>query len=455
MSPWRAAIDQALLLHKQPGFATAFQQTALPDGMAVLIRLASDEGNRRKDMAQLLECEESHLQKAAADYLLTVCLFPGSDDVRALGLNSSADLSAAKEHHRLLLKWLHPDRSPENKAYAERVNQAWAALKNAAKNSPAPPPSPARPSLNEDAHAPSSGKFPLFLWGLAGLVVVLFAISALPDAEVYVADTGSGLKDDANQLASEPANADQDSQIERRLKALGLTFGESQNNKKTSQPVKPAVANGKQPVSKQAEKARQPGSKPNQMAQMTQGLEPARMPPPPAIKPDKVPVTVMAETALDEQGPAPAAAAANSSPGTKADAEPIPAANNPVPAVSSQPDLQAEGQALVAEFARRYKQGNSASFMQLFGGSATNNRGDRKAIEADYARLFINTSSRKIDFSQSKWIFREEVIQFKSVYAATVRRKGDLLPVTSKGRIELIMSLENGALRIQQILLNE
>jgi hypothetical protein len=93
--------------------------------------------------------------------------------------------------------------------------------------------------------------------------------------------------------------------------------------------------------------------------------------------------------------------------------------------------------------------------MQLFGSSASNNRGDRRAIEADYARLFVNTSSRKIDFSHSKWIFREDVIQFKAVYEATVRRKGDILPVISKGRIDLIMSLENDALRVQQILLNE
>ena len=105
MSPWRAAIDQALLLQKQPGLAAAFRSAALPDGMAVLIRLASDEGGRRKDLAQLLELDEGQLQSAAADYLLTICLYPGSDHLRTLGLNPPADLSTAKDHHRLLLKW--------------------------------------------------------------------------------------------------------------------------------------------------------------------------------------------------------------------------------------------------------------------------------------------------------------------------------------------------------------
>lgn len=453
MSPWRAAIDQALLLHKQPGFAAAFQQTALPEGMSVLIRLASDEGSRRKDMANLFECEESHLQKVAADYLLTVCLFPGSDDLRALGLNSSADMSAAKEHHRLLLKWLHPDRSPENQAYAERVNQAWAALKNVAKNNPMPSPLHARPALDVEAQAPPSGKFPLFLWGLAGLVVLLLAISALPDAEVYVADAGSGLKVDSDQIDSGQADANQDNQIESRFKAMGLTFGESQSIKKSSRPVETAAQKARQPATKRDEKAKLAVTKQNEIAQLLphKPASPAQ-----AAKPEKPQVATIVETAVVEKRPIQAAAVApNPGPRAIMDAEPIPTATNPAPVVSAGRNLQTEGQGLVAEFRQRYKQGNSGSFMQLFGSSATNNRGDRRAIEADYARLFINTSSRKIDFSQSKWIFREDVIQFKSVYEATVRRKGDLLPVTSKGRIDLIMSLENDALRIQQILLSE
>ena len=82
-----------------------------------------------------------------------------------------------------------------------------------------------------------------------------------------------------------------------------------------------------------------------------------------------------------------------------------------------------------------------------------NNRGDRQAIEEDYARFFSNSNSRKISFSNEKWQFREGVIQFRASYAASVRLKGELIPETSKGTIELVMSEENGKLRIQQILL--
>jgi hypothetical protein len=91
--------------------------------------------------------------------------------------------------------------------------------------------------------------------------------------------------------------------------------------------------------------------------------------------------------------------------------------------------------------------------MQIFSSSARNNRGDRQAIEEDYARFFSNSNSRKIGFSNEKWQFREGVIQFRAKYAASVRRKGELIPETSKGTIELVMSEDNGKLRIQQILL--
>ena len=101
--------------------------------LATLIRLASDEGERKKDLAQVLEIDESQLQIAATNYLMQICLYPGSSDLRVLGLNSAANLTVVKEHHRLLLKWLHPDRNSHNQAMAERVNQAWSALESTAK----------------------------------------------------------------------------------------------------------------------------------------------------------------------------------------------------------------------------------------------------------------------------------------------------------------------------------
>jgi hypothetical protein len=124
-----------------------------------------------------------------------------------------------------------------------------------------------------------------------------------------------------------------------------------------------------------------------------------------------------------------------------------------IPPVAAKRDLQAGGQALLAEFRQRYKLGDIGAFMQIFAQTARNNRGDRQAIEEDYARFFSNSSSRKISFSDEKWLFREGVIQFRAKYAASVRRKGELIPETSRGEVDMVISEENGKLRIQQILL--
>ena len=93
--------------------------------------------------------------------------------------------------------------------------------------------------------------------------------------------------------------------------------------------------------------------------------------------------------------------------------------------------------------------------MTDFSSSARNNRGNRQAIQADYAQFFSNSASRKIKFSEAKWNFRESVIQYKANYNTSVRRKGQIIPETSSGQIEIVMSKENGKLQIQQILLAE
>ena len=425
MSPWRAAIDQALLLQKQPGLAAAFRQAALPDGMAVLIRLASDEGGRRKDLAQLLELDEGNLQSAATEYLLSICLYPGSDDLRTLGLNPSADLGMAKDHHRLLLKWLHPDRNPDNQVFAERVNQAWSALKKRVKANPV-----AAADSRDVPDAPPSGRFPLFLWGLAGLAALLLALSSMPDSDIYVADAGPDEQVDAD---SQPAAAP-DSAFEKRLSDLKLSFGEIKSVVlPAAKPDKP----GTKPAVEKVQAVRERTLEPVKQKPVTTAVQPVLVDEPPA-KPIKSPSPGL--QAKSEPQPA------NADGFAKVEA-PVPPADEPVR------DLQASGQALLAEFRQRYKLGDINAFMQIFSSSARNNRGDRQAIEDDYARFFSNSNSRKIGFSNEKWQFREGVIQFRAKYAASVRRKGELIPETSKGTIELVMSEDNGKLRIQQILL--
>ena len=437
MSPWRAALDQALLLQKQPALAVAFKQAALPDGMPTLIRLASDEGGRRKDLAQLVGIDEIQLQSAATEYLLQICLYPGSNDFRVLGLNSASDMKAAKEHHRLLLKWLHPDRNPDNQILAGRVNQAWAAIKNNANSAVIAGYSIEDEDARDLQQAPQAGRFPLFLWGLIGLVAVLLIISIMPDSNIYVADSGSD-----TQAASMPGDAatndSNDGLIERKLNALELSFGaikkavlpvEKVKSKSSKELEKKTTLRSAKPVLKSAPERKQATLatkivKKNDVAMISQPKNnTAVVLPKPEENEDKLLVTVNA-IQLD-------------------------------PAIESRQNLQIEAQELLATFRQNYRIGNVDVFMRNFSRSARNNRGDRQAIENDYASFFAKSNSRKITFSNEKWLFREDVVQYTARYTATVRRKGELISDSSKGDIEFIMSKENGKLLIQQILLND
>lgn len=177
MIAWRAALEQVFHLQGNPQSLHAMQHAPLPDGMASLMRLVSDAGGLLQEVADSQAIPAAQLQTYIAEYLLAVCLYPHSSPLRVLGLNDSKNSALAKEHHRLLLKWLHPDRNPHNKQYAERVNQAWTQLKNLHGDDEQ------TQSLHELSnpryeHPPlPKSRFPLFLVGLLALSALLLAIS--------------------------------------------------------------------------------------------------------------------------------------------------------------------------------------------------------------------------------------------------------------------------------------
>ena len=154
-----AAWQQARALQDAPETLFALRAAPLPEGMTALIRLASAGGPEAD---------------TAGAYLQAVCLYAGSPPWRCLGLAPGADPALAKEHHRLLIKWLHPDRNPEAQVLAERVNAAWQALKAGALPLPvprhAPPPMPPR----------ARSRFPLFLAGLLAAAQALIAGTKRP-----------------------------------------------------------------------------------------------------------------------------------------------------------------------------------------------------------------------------------------------------------------------------------
>ncbi|MFZ9362747.1 MAG: J domain-containing protein, partial [Arenimonas sp.] len=162
------ALQQALRLRGQPDLLTSLQRAPLPPDMTGLIRIVTGE-------SAATDAERS----AAAAFLEQVCLHAGAEPRRCLALQAHDDLVTARSHHRLLIKWLHPDRNPGTQDLAERVNSAWTALKN-----PQPLPPGTAPDL---AVTPSRrSRFPVFLGVLLLAALALLALSLLPDAPVYV-----------------------------------------------------------------------------------------------------------------------------------------------------------------------------------------------------------------------------------------------------------------------------
>ncbi len=379
-----AAWQQARALRDAPEILFALRAAPLPEGMTALIRLASGDGPEAD---------------TAGAYLQAVCLYAGSPPWRCLGLVPDADPALAKEHHRLLIKWLHPDRNPEAQVLAERVNAAWQALKAGALPVPVP-----RPRAPPPPRARS--RFPLFLLALAAATAGLLALSLWPQAEVYPEMALPGvLVADAAPAAGEAVPA--------------LTAWTPDPPVAKKPPA--AAVNAKPPVA----------------AAQAKPVAPAL-----AAKPGP-PSPVNAATA----------AAPPSAPAPDAAPPAVPPAVALATAASRVPE-RAQGEALLREFEQRYRDGDLAAFMALFSSEASNGRGDVADIRRDYRRLFQRTRRREIAFSQARWRSGDDTLSVRLRYRAELGY-GARAPSAQQGGLELALALEDGRPRIVQYLLLE
>ena len=377
-----AAWQQATALRDAPERLFALRAAPLPEGMTALIRLASTDGPEAD---------------TAGAYLQAVCLYAGSPPWRCLGLAPGADPARAKEHHRLLIKWLHPDRNPEARVLAERVNTAWRALKSGAL--PVPRPMVAPP---QHPRTRTRSRFPLFLAGLAAATAGLLALSLWPQAEVYPEMAVPGV------LISDAAPAPE-------ATAPAEAAWISDTPAATSQVAESAVAAMAVPVA-------------------------------------ATPMSVV-QVNTPESPPAPRSS-------DPAGAPPLPLAAAPVSAepfamaASSVPD-RLQGEALLRAFEQRYADGDLAAFMALFSAEASNGRGDVAEIRRDYRLLFQRTRQREIAFSQARWRPGDDTLSVRLRYRAELGYGGGRASAAQQGGLELALALEDGQPRIVQYLLLE
>jgi hypothetical protein len=114
------AIEAALALYRQPSLVRQVQKSPLPSGMTEVLRIAAGSKEEATAPAAELGTEGLELFSACQFFLQTMLFYHDVDDFRVLGLKRDATPAQLKDHKRLVLKWLHPDRnrnSWENKLF--------------------------------------------------------------------------------------------------------------------------------------------------------------------------------------------------------------------------------------------------------------------------------------------------------------------------------------------------
>ena len=123
--------DLVMGLFREPGLISELRERALPDDVALLIRIAAGESAAIENAAESAGEPADVLVEASVFFLQQILFAPGADSYRVLGVAADAPQDQLRENYRWLMKWLHPDRNQDGweTVYADRVNIAWQDLK--------------------------------------------------------------------------------------------------------------------------------------------------------------------------------------------------------------------------------------------------------------------------------------------------------------------------------------
>jgi hypothetical protein len=110
----RQAIDIALDMTSRPLLIREVQRAPLPPGVREVIRLATGSEDELDQAGKRRGRDAKALRQAAVLFLQQALFHPGADNYRLLGLTQGATAEEIRDHRRLLLKLLHPDRNPSS-----------------------------------------------------------------------------------------------------------------------------------------------------------------------------------------------------------------------------------------------------------------------------------------------------------------------------------------------------
>jgi hypothetical protein len=105
------ALQCAIELYLQPVKARKFERNPLPHGVFELLQIAAQGEEKADEFSQIAGLSAPDLYRAVTFYLQAVVFHQAASDQRLLALTDGFDAETLRNHKRMILKWLHPDRN--------------------------------------------------------------------------------------------------------------------------------------------------------------------------------------------------------------------------------------------------------------------------------------------------------------------------------------------------------
>jgi len=466
-----SALADALRLLEVPATVPLARSARFPDDITILLRLVAG------DQAALQQAQTDTAQSAAVlldaaeFYLVQVAFTPANDSFRVLAVNRDFASARIREHYRLLVSWLHPDRNADawQTIYLDRVNEAWRDLRedaeradyaarvaDAATTEQLPtasgPPAFAGPLVATAAgskwlSARAAQRLPRrVLVGLTGTAIVLLAAIYLTQSVVPPADVPT-----PDVLSAAPVWMDRPSlpapSLPEQTGGLVPSTGAASSLMVTAVAPVSVEHAGSAPVkvAPAAVVAPPPGPR------IAQALRPKPTPPTPPMTPAPVAAEVAATLAADSAVAATDAPEADTAAASNAASAPaLQTVADPLDAISEPIDDQSV-QALLAQFRGAYSRGDLIELMALFTQDARNRVGNSGRIADEYRSLFASSQARSLSLIDVNWWQKAEAVAVVARFNAEVTPLGKHRMRRTLGDIWFDLRREHGELRIADI----
>lgn len=471
--------DQALAFLRAPDKLVSARQQALPADLTPLLRVAAGEADAIAVAVEQTGAAPALIREAAALFLQQMLFAADGDSYRVLGVNPDASDERIKEHHRWLVRWLHPDRNSDGweAVYVNRVNAAWQDLRSpdrrrnfdrargAGVDHPDLERSPAteRHARRDDTRRAGPLLSSRAVRWLPMLVMVGLSVFAL---------AGLLLLYTLQPPTSEPAVEAPDRAVSADEQSQWIT---GTSDAGTPPAVSVPVA-GAGDVLAQSDDAAGVGeiSVPDPMASLVATQRAVAEDVAPALQAEEgtkhqgVPAPAMALEA-SELAPAPESGTpsaidsgiALASADTGSAATPLavatPVASHAAPVIDPEPEPRAglidedRAKALVGGFTRAYEAGDIVELTRLFTRDTERVRTSRNEMLREYRRLFRTSERRRIQVSGISWVARGATATIFASFDASILPHGWSAERQIRGDIRFDLRREDGELRIVEL----